>query len=71
MTTIRIQKTERDNRNIVILELVELTGETFFHIHGRESSDNFDHRISTDETNWPCQRAQDLYDYYVDLFRKS
>ncbi|WAK43674.1 hypothetical protein EspYZU15_174 [Cronobacter phage EspYZU15] len=70
MTTILIQETVKDSDNLVKLEIVQLTGETFFHINGLKDRRTIDLRVPVDETRWPARQAQDLYDHYAAMFNK-
>lgn len=68
MTTILIQETVKDSDNLVKLELVKLTGETFFHINGLKDARMIDLRVHVNETRWPAKNAQELYDHYAEMF---
>uniref|UniRef100_A0AAU8GE32 Phage protein n=1 Tax=Salmonella phage vB_SEnST11_KE22 TaxID=3161173 RepID=A0AAU8GE32_9CAUD len=69
MATIRIGETVVNENNMIIVELVELTEETFFHIHGLKDRKPIDHRVDV-SSPWACQRAQEFYDHYRNLFKK-
>lgn len=68
MTTILIQQTVKDSDNLVKLEIVQLTGETFFHVNGLKDRRPIDLRVPVDESRWPARQAQDLYDHYAVMF---
>lgn len=67
MTTITIQKKQVNENSVIILDIVDLDGEKFFHVHGLKRSVKVDHRVDINATDWPCKQAQDLYDYYSSL----
>lgn len=68
MTTIRITTAVKDIDNVIVLELVRLDNETFFHVHGLKACRRIDHRVHCD---WPrsLAHAQELYDHYAEMFK--
>ncbi len=69
MTTITIHKKEVDKNNVLIMDVVQLDNEKFFHIHGLKDARPLDFRIGVDDTAWPCKRAQEIYDQYDKIIK--
>lgn len=68
MTTILISKKEKDSNNVVILDLVELDNEKFFHIHGYNEGKRIEHKVYLNETDYALDEASFWLDNYISIF---
>lgn len=66
MTTIRIQEKSKNENNIIIMDVVQLDGDTFFHVHGLIEGKRVDQVVNITETDYPAQRAQELFYFHAD-----